>query len=288
MCLLRCLNVFLNILSIRRYVSYFRKETLIDQLHSLFTNSQDYGFNIIAVEPHEKDGGVFIRFSYDATANTEQDVLQRLKELAAKHGGIPSWNGLLGGDIWPVKGKPWREVRARGQWTSIRSHSVFETARTWITSHPQSFESRLMARTSAKRISMSCSAYAQPPLPRWLSSLIRLQPYGRIQDLSQPTPPPVAGGLRFSTVTFSRMRSAAIARNSVHGLAVQPPSSSAKTILRTTYQAPVQAHAVRDYIGSHPRIFLPVLFFLLGTLTYTVRTSSICVPLQQPYCCEDI
>ena len=66
---------------------------------------------------------------------------------------------------------------------------------------------------------------------------------------------------------------AAIAHNSVHGLAVQPPTSSAKTILRTTYQAPVQAHVVRDYITSHPRIFLPVLFFLLGTLTYTVSAS---------------
>lgn len=82
-------------------------------------------------------------------------------------------------------------------------------------------------------------------------------------------------------MTFSRLRSAAVAHNSVHGFAVQSPTSSAKTILRTTYQAPVQAHAVRDYIGSHPRIFLPVLFFLLGTLTYTVRARSVCL-LNRP------
>lgn len=111
------------------------------------------------------------------------------------------------------------------------------------------------------------------PAPQTYSHL--LQPYGRMQDISQPAPPTVAGGLRFSTVTFNRLRSAAIAHNSVHGLAVQPPTSSAKTILRTTYQAPVQAHVVRDYITSHPRIFLPVLFFLLGTLTYTVSASYI-------------
>lgn len=79
-------------------------------------------------------------------------------------------------------------------------------------------------------------------------------------------PPPAVGGLRYSIVTFRGVRSAAIARNAVHGARVAPSG----TIIHTTYQAPVQAHAVRDYMASHPRIFLPVLVFLLGTITYTV------------------
>lgn len=76
--------------------------------------------------------------------------------------------------------------------------------------------------------------------------------------------------LRSTSVTFRYLRSAATARNTVHGLAVQSPYSGSITHLRTSYQLPIQAHVIRDYIASHPKIFLPVLIFLLGTLTYTV------------------
>lgn len=112
-------------------MSYFRKETLLDELRSLFSNVKDHGFKIVAVEPHEKDGGAFIRFSYDAAAeNAEQDIVQRLKDLAAQHGGVPSWYGVSRGDIWPVKGTPWREVRLMSILAGAHSHSMLGTART--------------------------------------------------------------------------------------------------------------------------------------------------------------
>ena len=114
----------------RRFVSYFRKETLLDQLHSLFSNLQDHDFKIVAVEPHEKDGGAFIRFSYDATAvNAEQDIVRSLRDLAEQHGGVPSWYGVSRGDIWPVKGTPWREVRLIPIPSDICPHSVLVTFR---------------------------------------------------------------------------------------------------------------------------------------------------------------
>jgi hypothetical protein len=50
----------------------------------------------------------------------------------------------------------------------------------------------------------------------------------------------------------------------------QPP----RTRLRTAYQPPVQAHAVRDWISKHPRIAAPIALFLLGSLTYTVSILS--------------
>ena len=112
-------------------MSYFRKETLLDQLRSLFSNVKDHGFKIVAVEPHEKDGGAFIRFSYDAAAeNAEQDIVQRLKDLAAQHGGVPCWYGVSRGDIWPVKGTPWREVRLIFILAGAQFHSMLGTART--------------------------------------------------------------------------------------------------------------------------------------------------------------
>ena len=100
-----------------------------------------------------------------------------------------------------------------------------------------------------------------------------LQPYGRIVDITPPQPVP-PGALRSALVSFRHIRSAAIARNTIHGLAI-PSDSGGATRLRTSYQVPIQAHVIRDYVASHPRIFLPIFFFILGSLTYTVRAPSL-------------
>jgi hypothetical protein len=91
-----------------------------------------------------------------------------------------------------------------------------------------------------------------------------------------PTPVP-AGSLRSSTITYHRSHAATIARNVIHGISLPPEALSSQTQLgtvtriRTQYQQPLQAHVVRDWVSSHPRITLPILVFVLGTLTYTVR-----------------
>ena len=89
------------------------------------------------------------------------------------------------------------------------------------------------------------------------------QPFGRIVDISAPTPIPGTSH-RASTVTFSNLRSAIVARNVIHGLHID------KTRLHTTFLPPVQAHVIRDWSSKHPRIVFPVIVFVLGTLTYAV------------------
>ena len=106
-----------------------------------------------------------------------------------------------------------------------------------------------------------------------ITLIYHLQPYGRIVDVTYPSPVP-AGTLRSAVINFRHVRSAAIARNTIHGLAVPSDTSGAVTRLRTSYQQPIQVHAVRDYISNHPKIFLPVLFFIIGSLTYTVRLKA--------------
>jgi hypothetical protein len=101
-----------------------------------------------------------------------------------------------------------------------------------------------------------------------LSSYSCFQPYGQIQDINNPTPVP-AGSFRSSVITFRRLRSATIARNVMHRLKL-PSTGTASTLLRTAYEMPIEAHAIRDWMSGHPKIVLPVLVFLLGTLTYTV------------------
>lgn len=106
-----------------------------------------------------------------------------------------------------------------------------------------------------------------------------------ISDITPPSPAP-AGILRAATVSFRNLRAATTARNTIHSAKV-PSSTSGQSIttLRTSYHQPIAAHAVRDYIAGHPKLFLPVLFFLIGTVTYTVcsYTSLTFVLMMQAF-----
>ncbi len=89
-----------------------------------------HNFKPLELQPHPKDGGVFVRFSYDAgaTSNDTQadlnidegrtlETLENdLREEVNKHGPLPSWLGPLDihsniRSLWLVKGVPWREAR---------------------------------------------------------------------------------------------------------------------------------------------------------------------------------
>ncbi|OCF36360.1 exonuclease [Kwoniella heveanensis BCC8398] len=108
------------------------------------------------------------------------------------------------------------------------------------------------------------------------------RPYGRVADITPPSPVP-AGSLRFATISFSRVSPAVTAINCLHGFSTPTntadftlrasgaPSSAAipKSRLRVYYERPLKAHAVREWISSHPRLALPVIAFLIGTLSYT-------------------
>lgn len=106
------------------------------------------------------------------------------------------------------------------------------------------------------------------------------RPYGRIKDIVVPTIVP-AGAPRAATITFHKMHSATTARNVLYGVDLQS-QPTATTRIRTVYQKPIQVHAIRDWMSSHPKIMLPLLVFLLGTLTYTVSQISHSVVGPEP------
>ena len=107
------------------------------------------------------------------------------------------------------------------------------------------------------------------------TSIISKQPYGRIIDITMPSTAP-AGVLRSATVTYQRISSTTIARNVINGFDLSSASSSTspiKTRLRAGYQQPAHPHVIRDWMLNHPKTMLPLLVFLLGTITYTVSVS---------------
>jgi len=107
------------------------------------------------------------------------------------------------------------------------------------------------------------------------------RPYGRLTEIVPPTPVP-AGALRFAMLSFSRISTTVTANNCMHGFLSpiktadydlaqnQPAATNIPTSrLRLYYERPLKAHYVRTWMSDHPRIVLPIVAFLLATLSYT-------------------
>ncbi|KAH9966490.1 RNA12 protein-domain-containing protein [Russula dissimulans] len=166
----------------RYYYGQLRQERVLDTLSQLISQVHSHGFKPISIEPHVKDGGVFVLFEY--TPSHSEDVLSGIQSDLRSHvqaqGGIPSSAGLRRGNIWVVQGQPWREDMNR--FASPLLRVVFDGADLQEESLYHTF-----------------------------------RPYGRIVDISAPIP--VSGtSYRASTVTFSDLRSSIVAHNVAHGL----------------------------------------------------------------------
>ena len=94
-----------------------------------------HDFTITSVEPHRKDGGVFVNFKFtasdtdDALRTIEHELQQKIKQ----EGALPSWLGTQAGNVWLVKGTPWIEVRSSPCVNLMPTYLPF---RIWIYIHP--------------------------------------------------------------------------------------------------------------------------------------------------------
>ncbi|KAG7086673.1 hypothetical protein E1B28_002613 [Marasmius oreades] len=218
---------------LRAHIRYFREERLLDSIRKRFSPISLHNLAIEAIETQAKDGGVFVKFQFtsDHPENAVRDIEYEFRSRANEGGGLSSWSGKHVKGVWLVRGTPWLEDMYR--FPSLMVKVSFEG--------PDVHEESLY-------------------------NLFR--PFGRIARITEPTPVP-PGSLRSSTIVFERIHSATIARNVLHGLEFKDNPSS-YTRLRCMYVDPIQAHAIRDWIAKHPKIVLPIVFFLLGTLTYTI------------------
>lgn len=98
--------------SLRHYIGIFREETLLTRLSNILSSVKIHDFQVVSLEPHQKDGGVFVQFTYNTgePASALKSLQKTLREEAGKRGGMPSWIGMAKGDAWLVKGTPWKEV----------------------------------------------------------------------------------------------------------------------------------------------------------------------------------
>ncbi|KAF5391771.1 hypothetical protein D9757_001714 [Collybiopsis confluens] len=212
--------VLLGKFDIRRLFVNSQQESLVNNLKERFSTVTTHDMQVTNVDPHLKDGGVFVHFKYKATTQDDEIALKNIEESLKtrlkERGGITTWVG---------------------------------------TRTP----SDILGRFASSMLKVS---FEGPDVPEEkLYNIFR--PYGAIEELVNPTPVP-AGAQRYSIVSFNRLKAATVARNVVYGLEVD------STRLRISYAYPIEAHVVREWVANHPRIILPIIFFLLGTITYAI------------------
>ncbi|KAJ9121916.1 hypothetical protein QFC24_004498 [Naganishia onofrii] len=273
----------------------------LEQIEDIATDIHSHGFQLEGLEIAQKDGGVFLNYSYippssttEATPtkpfNPAKEFLPLLSDSARRHGGFPSWLGnwwastfLPGPPDLPTTVAD-EEVEATltqsiKQTTRPKPLFGFGDGRCWAVRGRQWMEDMNRFPSNRLRVEFDGPDVSQEVL----YELFR--PYGRLADITPPAPVP-AGTLRYAVIYYGRLRSATVAINTLHGLttptntkafelvreAGQEAASQAtipRTRLRLFYERPIKAHAVRTWISSHPRIVIPIAAFLIGTLSYT-------------------
>ncbi|GHJ88128.1 hypothetical protein NliqN6_4530 [Naganishia liquefaciens] len=301
---------------IRPTLAALRQDHCLEQIEDIATDVHSHGFRLEGLEIARKDGGVFLNYSYippAATTSTDQAVPERpfnpakeflplLSDSARRHGGFPSWLGNWWASTF-LPGPPElpttvadEEVEALADGSDDSTSSTDRLShlsansrqriffglgdgRCWAVRGRQWMEDMNRFPSQRVRVEFDGADVSQEVL----YELFR--PYGRLTDITPPAPVP-AGNLRYAVIHYGRLRSAAVAINTLHGLstptntrdftllrdsraagATQPTIS--RTRLRLFYERPIKAHAIRTWISTHPRIVIPVAAFLIGTLSYT-------------------
>ncbi|KAL7421170.1 mitochondrial escape protein 2 [Cryptotrichosporon argae] len=233
-----------------------------------------------------------------SSAYAAKQFLPLLADAARKHGGWPRWLGSWWAQRMDQRGAGGRidseaghrlyaafrsaetvgaegdEVAVQGSGHGLGSSSVAGGGRVWVVRGRQWTEDMSRFPSNRLRVEFDGPDVSQEVL------YILFRPYGRLTDIVPPSPVP-AGSLRYAVVVYSRMAPATIAINCLHGYATPlntaelvrlqagGPAPPALSRLRIYFERPLKAHAIRDWISGHPRIALPVLAFLIGTLSYT-------------------
>lgn len=79
----------------------------------MLSTSDVPNFTLVSLEPQMKEGGLFVRYKYQALdddGTAVRTIEEQLRTSLADQGGIPSWANLGRSEVWAVKGDPWREV----------------------------------------------------------------------------------------------------------------------------------------------------------------------------------
>jgi hypothetical protein len=188
---------------------------------------KDLPVRVTEIIPRIKEGGAFVKFSHDSHLD-QKEIEGTLIRYLDENPVKPLFGSKVRAAL--VQGRPWIEDMYRFPSPKLKIEFTGNEAKTL--SQEEIFA--LMRR------------------------------YGKIADIeSQPADSKVLP--KYATVSFMLPRHAIMARNCMHGFAIQEG-----TLLKMTYEQIVKAHYIRDWITSHPRFIIPLLAALAGALAVAI------------------
>ena len=195
---------------------------------------------VTEVMPRIKEGGAFVKFSYEDTVSPSE-LEGTLKEFLQKQPIKPWFNPFRRVRAFLVQGRPWIEDLRRLPSTKLKVE--------FLPTSPESSAAELTQET--------------------LYSLFRK--YGKLAEITaQPSDSKVLP--KYAFVEFARARFATMAKNCMHGFVLVEEAGGGKTgtVLKLTYEAKVKSHWIRDWLANHPRIVIPAVAALVATTSIAV------------------
>ena len=195
---------------------------------------------VTEILPRVGEGGAFVKVSHkpeQPLTELEKTIKKYLKENPIK----PWFNPFQRVRTSLVRGQPWVEDLHR-----LPS-----------------------ARLKVEFVPCSPGQSAEELSQETLYSLFRK--YGKLADI-QPQPTDSKEVPKYAVLQFSKVRHAIMAKNCMHGF-VLPASEgggNTGTKLKLVYMQTRKPHWIWDWLSSHPRVTLPLMLALFGTITVAV------------------
>ncbi|KAK7526572.1 escape protein-like protein 2 [Phyllosticta citriasiana] len=192
------------------------------------------------VLPRLKEGGAFVKINYDPSVNPEaieSEIIKHLKASPIK----PWWNPFQRMRARLVRGQPWVEDLHRLPSSRLKVE--------YMPGEPGTETSALSSEQ--------------------LYSIFR--PYGKLKDII-PQPPDSKVEPKYAHLDFALVQRAILAKNCLHGIKLSEAQGGGKsgTVIRLTYEPRRKSHWIRDWLLGHPRIVIPALIAIIGTITVSV------------------
>ncbi|KAI4178195.1 MAG: hypothetical protein L6R41_008502, partial [Letrouitia leprolyta] len=208
---------------------------------------KDLSIQVKKILPRLKEGGAYATVSHDPNVS-RSDIEAALQEYLEKKSPRPWFNPFKGIKSHLVRGRPWLEDLHR-------------------------FPNK---KLKVEFLPISPGAEVAELPEETLYSLFRT--YGKLGDIT-PQPSGSKDLPKYAMLSYDNIRDAIMAKNCMHGFVVSVSEGGGKygTILKMVYEQHAKAHAWRDWIFNHPRIVIPVLAALVGSMTIMIFDPYISV-----------
>jgi hypothetical protein len=213
--------------------------------------------DVVEVLPRVKEGGAFVKFTYDSGSKLS-DIEAAVQKHLQDHQVKPWWAPITNVRAGLVKGKPWVEDLYRLPSQRLR----------------------------VEFLPISPGGEVAELSQEQLYAFFR--PYGKLADIvSQPSDSKVLP--KFANIDFTTVRKAVMAKvrtstdscghvnadhlqNCLHGFVVPEPQGGGKlgTVFRISYEKKQKARWFVDWLTNHPRIAIPAIAALVAGFTVAV------------------